>query len=384
MKRMRLVAALALSLLAATTAAAPVAAALPTTRIANSFSFDLPLYVTHARDGRLFVVEQEGDIEIIHTNGSVTKFLDLSALVSQGGGERGLLGLAFHPLYASNGLFYVNYTRQGDHATVVAEYEVSGNANVADPGSARILLTIAQPAPNHNGGWMGFRGSNDLLFIATGDGGGSPDGRPQGKNSLHGKILRIRPLDPDGTGPLRYSNPPKNPYVGRRGLDEIFSRGLRNPWRCSFDRLNGNMWCADVGQNTWEEVNRVRNGRGINYGWAVLEGRACYNPPSGCNRSGKTMPVAVYSHDGYGGGNCSVTGGYVSRRSGAALYGKYVFGDFCSGRVWGIPAGFNGNLSNATHLLADTSFNITSFGEGADGRLYVVDRNGGVYRLNDS
>ena len=354
-------------------------AALPLTLVAGGF--DQPIYVTHAGDERLFVVEQSGRIKVID-GGTVRVFLNISKRITAGG-EQGLLGLAFHPNYASNGLFYVNYSRASDGDTIIAEYRRSaGNPNRADPTSRRGLMRINQPAANHNGGWMGFKGN--LLHISTGDGGGSPGNRPQDVSTLLGKVLRINPLDPDGPGgPRRYSVPPKNPFVGRPGRDEIWSLGLRNPWRCSFDRANGRMWCADVGQNEWEEVNRVRTGKGVNYGWPILEGRECYNAAT-CDASGMRMPVAVYSHSGYGGGNCSVTGGYVSRRSGATLFGKYVFGDYCSGRVWAIPADFNGNLSQANHLLGDTSYFISSFGEGFNGRLYLVDRGGRVFRLNDS
>ncbi len=364
--------AISLAALVGGAAPAPASAALPLTQVGSGFN--LPIYVTHARDSRLFVVEQRGRIKIV---GGGT-FLDLSGLVSQSGSERGLLGLAFHPSYSSNGLFYVNYTRQSDGRTVIAEYKRSGSANVADPRSARILMTIAQPQANHNGGWMGFKGK--LLYIATGDGGGSGDtgNRAQSKSTLLGKILRINPLK-SGTKP--YTIPPKNPFVGKTGLDEIWSFGLRNPWRCSFDRGSGSMWCADVGQQKWEEVNRHASGKGVNYGWRVMEGNACYSPSSGCNTSGKLKPVAVYGHDG---GNCAVTGGYVSRRSGAALAGKYVFGDYCSGRVWAIPASHSGALTSS-HLLADTSHMVSSFGEGNDGRLYLVDYgNGRILRLNDS
>jgi hypothetical protein len=367
----------ALSVLALLGVAAPrpAAAALSLTQVGSGF--DKPLYVTHAGDSRLFVVEQRGKIKIL--GGGV--FLDLSGVVSQSGSERGLLGLAFHPNYASNGRFYVNYTRASDGRTMIVEYRrSSGNPNLADPSSARIVLTIAQPYANHNGGWMGFKGQN--LFIATGDGGnstsaGDPGNRAQNLNSLLGKILRINPLQ-SGANP--YTVPPKNPFVGRAGLDEIWSYGLRNPWRCSFDRGTGRMWCADVGHSRWEEVNRHKNGRGVNYGWKVMEGNACYSPASGCNTSGKLKPIAVYGHTS---GNCSITGGYVSRRSGAGLLGKYVFGDYCSGRVWAIPAGHTGGLTTS-HLLAQTPYQISSFGEGRDGRLYLVDYGGRVFRLNDS
>jgi glucose/arabinose dehydrogenase len=368
-----LLAAFSLAALIGSAAPSPAQAALPLTQVGSGFA--RPIYVTHAGDNRLFVVEQGGSIKII---GGGT-FLDLSGLITSAGSEQGLLGLAFHPNYASNGLLYVNYTRKSDGRTVIAEYKrSSGNANTANPASARVVLTIAQPYANHNGGWMGFKGK--LLYIATGDGGsgGDPGNRAQSKNSLLGKILRINPLK---SGTKAYTVPPKNPFVGRTGLNEIWSYGLRNPWRCSFDRSLGRMWCADVGQAKWEEVNRHKTGKGINYGWRVMEGNDCFNPASGCNTTGKRKPIAVYSHAG---GNCAITGGYVSRRSGAALNGKYVFGDYCSGRVWAIPAGHTGGLTS-NHLLADTDYLVSSFGEGKDGRLYLVDYGGGrIFRLNDS
>jgi glucose/arabinose dehydrogenase len=368
-----LLALLCLGSLVGSAGAQPAAAALPVTQVGSGFN--LPLYVTHAGDSRLFVVEQRGRIKII---GGGT-FLDISGLVSNSGSERGLLGLAFHPSYSTNRLFYVNYTRRSDGRTVIAEYKRSAStANLADPQSARIVMTIAQPQANHNGGWMGFKGK--LLYIATGDGGGAgdPGNRAQSKSSMLGKILRINPLQ---SGSRAYTIPTTNPFVGKTGLDEIWSYGLRNPWRCSFDRGTGRMWCADVGQQKWEEINRHASGKGVNYGWKVMEGNDCYSPSSGCNESGKLKPVAVYSHHG---GNCAVTGGYVSRRSGAALAGRYVFGDYCSGRVWAIPADYSGALQDG-HLLADTSYLVSSFGEGNDGRLYLVDYAGGrVFRLNDS
>jgi glucose/arabinose dehydrogenase len=367
-------------LIAILTAALPAgtsAAGLALERVGGTF--DQPVYVTHARDSRLFVVEQTGAIKIV---GGGT-FLDLSSKVLCCG-ERGLLGLAFHPNYASNGRFYVNYTRVPDGDTVIAEYRrSSANPNLANPSSARIVMTINQPFGNHNGGWIGFKGSN--LYIATGDGGGAgdPGNRAQSKKTLLGKILRINPLDPDGSGPRSYGIPAKNPFVGRKGLDEIWSRGLRNPWRCSFDRVTGKLWCADVGQGRYEEINRSRTGKKINYGWRLLEGRHLY--PSGdlCTTNCKTRPIAEYAHTAFGGGNCAVTGGYVSRRSGAALYGKYVFGDYCSGKVWIIRSKFTaGNPLPAP--VADTDYFISSFGEGNDGKLYLVDRGGTIWRLKDS
>ena len=381
----RLILSLATLSLIAGSIGVPAAAAsgLPLTLIEDGLS--RPVFVTNAGDSRLFVVEQDGLIKII---GGGT-FLDLTGVVTQGGGEQGLLGLAFHPNYASNGLLYVYYTRPSDGAEVIAEYKRStGDPDVADPASARIVLTIGDPYSNHNGGWMAFKGA--YLYATDGDGGsgGDPENRAQNKSTLLGKVLRINPLDPDGAGPKSYSIPSSNPFVGRRGLDEIWSLGLRNPWRCSFDRLTGQLWCGDVGQNAFEEVDRVRTGKAVNFGWRRLEGRHYYNYPgrtSGelCTTGCKKLPIAEYAHTDFGGGNCAVTGGYVSRRPGAALEGAYVFGDFCSGRVWEIPAGFavGGSLPDP---VVDTDYNISSFGEGSDGRLYLVDYNGAVYRLDES
>jgi hypothetical protein len=243
-----------------------------------------------------------------------------------------------------------------------------------------VLVIDHSSASNHNGGWIGFKNSN--LFIATGDGGNTPN-KAQDLTSLLGKILRINPLDPDGAGPLDYSVPSGNPYVGRSGADEIFAFGLRNPWRCSFDSGNGKLWCADVGEGTYEEINRSRTGKGLNYGWPLLEGR--HKPPGGpvCASKCKTMPITEYSHSAFGGGNCAVTGGYVSRRSGAALYGKYVVGDYCSGKIWVIPHNFSPG-SALPAPAADTPYSISSFGQDNIGRLYLVDLGGAVYRLTDS
>lgn len=361
---------------------APASANVALTAVADGFT--RPLYVTHAFDARLFIVEQGGRIWVLH-GGNRTLFLDISTRVSCCG-EQGLLGLAFHPGYATNRLFYVNYTRASDGATVVAEYRRSaGDPNLADPHSTynRTVIVIAQPQANHNGGWIGFKPGKKQLYIAVGDGGGSgdPSNHAQNRQSLLGKILRINPLDPDGSGPRTYKIPKSNPYVGRTGRDEIWSRGLRNPWRCSFDRANGKLWCADVGQNRYEEVNRHKTGKGRNFGWRLLEGYHHFNYPgrtsntlcvSGCKR----LPIAVYAHSAFGGGNCSVTGGYVSRRAGASHYGKYVFGDFCSGNVWLINA--NHSMGAALPAPTNTGRRISSFGEGHDGRIYLTDLNNGT------
>ena len=372
--------AITLTLLCLTAGALPapvLAAGLPLELVQAGFAS--PVFVTHATDSRLFVVEQGGLIKIV---GGGT-FLDISDRVLAGG-EQGLLGLAFHPSYASNGLFYVYYTRAGDAANVVSEFHRSAaDANAGDPSSERVVLAMSDPYSNHNGGWIGFKGAN--LYIATGDGGagGDPENRAQNLNELLGKILKINPLDPDGAGPASYSVPSRNPFVGRSGLDEIWSYGLRNPWRCSFDRATRKLWCADVGQGAFEEVNRHRNGRAVNFGWNRLEGRHYYPSGAICTSSCMKLPIAEYSHDGFGGGNCSVTGGYVARRSGAPLYGNYVFGDYCSGRVWIIPANF-GAGGALPEPVEDTPYLISSFGEDAAGRLYLVDHGGAIYRLTET
>lgn len=344
-----------------------------------------PIYLTHAGDTRLFVLEQGGDIEILHDDDSVTTFLDLSTKISTGS-ERGLLGLAFHPAYASNRKFYVFYTRASDGDIVIAEYEVSSS----DPddgleASERVIMTIEHSsAGNHNGGWMGFK--NQLLYIAVGDGASARD-QAQRIGVRLGKILRINPLDPDGSGPARYTNPSTNPYVGRSGLNEIFASGFRNPWRCSFDRMTKALYCNDVGQSSWEEINRVQNANGLNFGWPILEGFHKNGSSSPCTSQCRTLPIAEYTHSSNSSGEplgcSSTTGGYVLRRSGAALEGNYTFGDYCSGKIWAIPASFTAGSSLPPPVL-NTNLNISSFGEGADGRVYVVDIGGEIHLINQS
>ena len=292
--------------------------------------------------------------------------------------------MAFHPDYASNRLFYVVYTRDSDGDIIIAEYKRNAtDANDANEGSERILLRIEHSsASNHNGGWSGFKGNN--LYVSVGDGASSPSDA-QDKNSLLGKILRINPLDPPGTA--KYTSPNGNPFVGRNGRDEVFALGLRNPWRCSHDRETGRLWCNDVGEGTWEEINRVKTGNGVNFGWPINEGRHPRGTSNPCTSNCHTLPIAEYSHSfnqSTGGSSCtSTTGGYVSRRVGAALYGDYVFGDFCSGLVWTIPANFaaGGPLPGP---IDDTDLSISSFGEDSQGHLYLVDLGGSVYLLTDS
>jgi glucose/arabinose dehydrogenase len=385
MRHRRLIAVLASLLLLAV--ASPVSAApynpnsynLSLLRIGSGFS--KPVLVTHAGDGtnRLFVVEQTGKIRIIKNGVKLaTPFIDFTASVSKGS-EQGLLGLAFHPSYETNRLFYINLTDvNGD--TIINEYRASAtNPDRAD-GRPRRILFIDQPYTNHNGGHLAF-GKDGYLYIGMGDGGdgGDPGNRAQSTNSLLGKMLRI---DVNGTTSTKpYRIPSSNPYVGVTGLDEIFSRGLRNPWRWSFDKVRGDLWIADVGQIRYEEVNRAiieaGNGRGANYGWRVMEGRHCYNPSSGCNTSGKTMPLVEYNHDQ----GCSVTGGYVYRGyQYMAMRGGYFFADYCSGRIWTIDSG--APYPATPVLKLDTTLNISSFGESEYGLLYVTALDTGeIYQL---
>lgn len=338
-----------------------------------------PVFVTSAHDGtgRLFIVEQTGKIRI-YVNGAVlaTPFLSIGSQVRLGA-EQGLLGLAFHPNYKSNRKLYVNFTDVNGN-TVVREYRASStNRNVVATSTARTILKVTQPYANHNGGMLAF-GPDGYLYIGLGDGGsgGDPGNRAQNKDTLLGKILRID-VNRTRTG-HNYTWPSSNPYVGHPGRNEIWQIGLRNPWRFSFDRANGNLWIGDVGQNAWEEIDRaVRTssgaGRGVNWGWRSLEGFHCYSPSSGCSTSGKTKPVLAYDH---GGGRCAVTGGYVYRgKLVPALVGRYVFADYCSGEIWSVGATA---ASPATKtLLLDTSYTISSFGENASGELYLVDHDGG-------
>jgi glucose/arabinose dehydrogenase len=339
-----------------------------------------PTQITNAGDGtnRLFVVEQRGTIRVIE-NGVLKPgyFLDIRSKVAAGG-ERGLLGLAFHPNFQSNHRFYVSYTRNGGDV-VVSRFTTNAARTKASASTAKPLLLIEHSAAsNHNGGAMAF-GPSGYLFIGVGDGGGAGDpgndAQQKSKNFL-GKILRIN-VNGTGAGRFdRYSIPSSNPFAGSKpGLGEIWAYGLRNPWRISFDRGTGQLFIGDVGQGRYEEVDREPSGYhgGRNYGWNAMEGKHCYKP-SKCPKAGDTLPIAEYSHSG---GNCSITGGYVYRGpSQAALVGLYVFADFCSGRIWTIPQ--NGTTKT---LRADTSQNISSFGEAENGELYAVSISGNVFRV---
>ncbi len=348
---------------------------------------DSPLFVTGAGDGsgRLFVVEQGGAIRIVKDGRLLAEpFLDISARI-QSGGERGLLGLAFPPGFGSTwDEFWVHYSDEnGD--TVISSFKVSDNdPDRADPQSEVKFFTTDQPYANHNGGWIGF-GPDKMLYIALGDGGsgGDPQGNGQRLDTYLGKLLRIDVLAPSPGGGRVYMVPTDNPFAGDiEGRGEIWSFGLRNPWRVSFDRATGDLWIGDVGQNAWEEVDRSLAaegaGRGLNFGWNVTEGRHCFKPADGCDTDGITMPIAEYSHPT---GGCTVIGGYVYR--GAAypnLTGTYVFADICSGLIWGLASG--GPAEQDPVILLRSQRQISSFGEDDAGELYLTDLGGGeIYRV---
>jgi glucose/arabinose dehydrogenase len=334
-----------------------------------------PIYVAGARDGsnRLFIVEQGGRIKVLQPGAATPSvFLDITARVLSGG-ERGLLGLAFHPDFENNRRFFVNYTRRSDGATVIAEYRVSeSDPNLADT-SETVLLLIPQPFANHNGGMIEF-GPDGFLYIGMGDGGSAndPGNRAQDLNNLLGKILRI---DVDhANGAIPYSSPADNPFFGAAaGRDEVYAYGVRNPWRFSFDRLTGELYAGDVGQNAWEEIDVIT--RGGNYGWRMAEGNHC-NPSIGggsCSLIGLVAPIAEYLHSG---GRCSITGGYVYRGAKQTLpSGTYVYADFCSGEIFTFAGG------GGQGVLLATGMNISSFGEDEAGEIYVVGLSGTIHRL---
>ncbi|MFN2383850.1 MAG: sorbosone dehydrogenase family protein [Gemmatimonadota bacterium] len=338
---------------------------------------DYPVFLTApAGDARLFVIEKAGRVQIIRGGRVLDEpFLDVSALVSTGS-EQGLLSLAFHPSYATNGRFFVNYTdRAGD--TQIVEYRVSADPDRAAPAPVGTILSIVQPYSNHNGGLILF-GPDGMLYIGMGDGGsgGDPQGNAQNRDNLLGDLLRI---DVDRGAP--YTVPADNPFVGRPGSrGEIWATGLRNPWRFSFDRETGDLYIADVGQNRLEEINAVSGaGRGLNYGWNVMEGRDCFRPSEGCDRSGLTLPVAQYDH----GDGCSVTGDYVYRGSTMpALRGLYFYSDYCSGfvRSFRFAGGTATDLRQWTEL-EPSDHAVVSFGEDAAGELYLLTAGGGVYKV---
>ncbi|MEJ7809370.1 MAG: PQQ-dependent sugar dehydrogenase [Gemmatimonadaceae bacterium] len=333
-----------------------------------------PLYLTAPNgDARLFIVEQPGRVRIVQ-NGQLlpAPFLDISSKVSSGG-ERGLLSVAFHPRYAQNGLLYVNYTdTRGD--TRVERYHVSANANLADASSAALVITVAQPFANHNGGLVLF-GPDGMLYIGMGDGGsgGDPQGNGQNPQALLGKMLR---LDVDGGDP--YAIPAGNPYASSgAGRREIWASGLRNPWRFAFDAQAGLLYIADVGQNRWEEVSVVpAASAGLNYGWNRTEGNHCYSTDA-CDMTGLVPAAAEYSHDD----GCSITGGFVYRgQQMPGLVGHYFYSDYCTGFVRSFRYA-NGRVNDARDWSLSGAGNVLSFGLDSAGELYLLSADGRVSRI---
>ncbi len=346
-----------------------------------------PVYITHAGDGsgRLFVVEQIGRIRLIKDGVLLsTPFLDIASRVGCCG-ERGLLSVAFPPGYASKGYFYVYYTNTSGNI-VLARYflkvnpDSTINPDVADPSTEQIVITIGHPTfANHNGGQLAFGPDDGYLYMGTGDGGGAGDtsGNAQNPNSLLGKILRIdvESGNPTRQNPTTYTIPSTNPYTQIQGYrGEIWALGLRNPWRFSFDRQTHDLYIGDVGQDTEEEVDfqSASSTGGENYGWNILEGSLCFNPPSGCvPPSMYSPPVAEYNHGSNDSIGCAVTGGFVYRGADYPdIQGIYFYGDYCTGRIWGLE--FDGSAWQTT-LLLDTPYTISTFGEDESGNLYIAD-----------
>lgn len=346
------------------------------TQFASGFTD--PVEITHAGDSRLFVVQQGGLIKILNANGTTnaTPFLNLSSIISTGG-ERGLLGLAFHPNYATNGYFFVNYTNTAGN-TVIARYSVSANPNVANT-TGTILMTIAQPYSNHNGGSIKF-GPDGYLYIGMGDGGsgGDPGNRAQNSTENLGKMLRI---DVNSTVAPFYTSPTTNPYVGIAGNDEIWAIGLRNPWKFSFNRLNGDLWIADVGQNAIEEIDKISSplpNTGINFGWRCYEGNSTYNTTGCAASSTMTFPFTQYARSG---GACSVTGGYVYT---GTLYpnfqNKYFFTDYCDDKIRMVNSA--GTITTTTAFSGNS---FATFGEDFAGELYVAGISSGIiFKIQDA
>jgi len=363
-----------------TSDAKPRAAAAKAVRLASIGRFNAPLYVTAppADRRRVFVVEQDGRIRVVRNGRKLSRsFLDLRSKITAGG-EQGLLSLAFAPDYRSSRRFYVNYTDKQGVQRVVEYRRAKSSADRALRGSARLVLKYDDLEPNHNGGQLAF-GPDRLLYVGTGDGGGGNDdhgarGNAQNLTNLLGKILRI---DPRPAGGRPYGVPGDNPFVGRDGVDEIYSYGLRNPWRFSFDRATGDLTIGDVGQNEREEIDFAARDKaaGVNYGWRPFEGtRRNFNE----NAPGHVPPVLELRH---GNRNCSVTGGYVVRdKTLPALVGRYVYGDFCKGQLRSVKLS-PGNASDDRSLGLPIVKALSSFGEDARGRVYVVSLEGAVYRF---
>lgn len=342
--------------------------------------YDGPVGMASPDDGsdRLFLILQRGQIGVFENRHDVTSaeiFLDIRERVNDKGNEEGLLGLAFDPAYGDNGYLYVYYSAANPRRSVVSRFHVdASDPDLADPASERVVLEVRQPFQNHNGGHLAF-GDDGYLYIGLGDGGGGgdPDKNGQNLSTLLGSILRIDVGTLDNQGV--YTVPPDNPFVGTPGArPEIWTYGFRNPWRFSFDSGTGDLWVADVGQNAYEEVDLVR--RGANYGWNVMEGQHCFGRGGDCDTTALERPVVEYGRDA----GCSVTGGYVYRGNRVpSLLGAYVYGDFCSGRLWALR--HDGQRLLESISLADTTLRISSFGQDQQNELYVLSIDGRILQF---
>ena len=361
----------------------PPPATVQTQRVFANVVLSSPTTLTQAPNDatRWFALNKVGVVAVFDNdpaNATAATFLNINDGRVLNSGEAGLLGIAFHPQFASNGEVFVSYVRPGLVSTISRFRSFDGNLTL-DPNSEEIILQVLQPANNHNGGDIHF-GPDGFLYIGFGDGGGAndPNGHGQNTTNLLGTMVRI-----DVNIAVGYNIPPNNPFAGNSpclqgfgnaNCPEIYAWGFRNPWRFSFDRSGGALWVGDVGQGAWEEVDRVNVGE--NYGWNTREGAHCFNPSSGCSSNGLTDPITEYGH---GLGN-SITGGYVYRGTAVtALQGRYVFGDFGSGRIWAVPA--NSPIGTAPTQFADTTHAISAFGEGVNGELYVVDYGGSIHQI---
>lgn len=354
-------------------------------RAFTELSFNRPVDLQHPGDqsNRLFVVEQQGIIRVFENDpetSEATVFLDIRNRVNDSENEQGLLGLAFHPDFESNGYFYVNYTTFSPDRTIISRFNVSQNDPAqADPASELEILAYQQPFGNHNGGQVAF-GPDGYLYIASGDGGsgGDPQGNAQNRANLLGAILRIDVDNPQNGN--QYGIPAGNPFADNQDgyREEIYAWGLRNPWRFSFDAETGELWAADVGQSDREAIHIVENG--LNYGWNIIEGSICYLPETGCDTDGLEMPVYEYDHSQ---NDRSITGGFVYRGASIPeLEGQYIYGDYISGRIWSLDVSDPDNPVNTELYHAD--FNISSFGVDEHNELYICAFDGNIYKLTDS